>query len=227
MLIIILRTIIVFAVLLFSMRLMGKRQLGELELSELVVAVLISDIAAHPLQDIGIPIMNGLIPAIVLLCCELIISGLAMKNPKIRLLLYGKPSILISEGCIDQQEMRRNRFTIDELYEELRKHAVMDISKVKYAILETAGTLSVIQFPAECPVTPSQLGIQVEDSQTPVIIINDGRIMTENLQSSGKSEKWLKSELRNRGARDPRDVYLMSLDASGKIYYAPLTGKGK
>lgn len=221
MAIIIIRTILVFAVLLFSLRMMGKRQLSELELSELVVAILISDLAAQPLQDIGIPIINGLIPVVVLLCCELLISGLTMKYPKARQALYGKPSMLVVNGRIDQTEMRRNRFTLDELYEELRKQSIMDISIVKYAILETGGTLNVIEFPAEAPVTPSQLGIEVEDAGSPVILINDGRVMTKNLVGCGKDENWLSRELRRRGAGAASEVYLMSIDALGRIYYAP------
>lgn len=220
MIVIIVRTIIVFTVLVVAMRFMGKRQLGELELSELVVAVLISNFAAHPLQDIAIPIMNGLIPAVVLLCCELIMSGIAMRSKKARVLMYGKPSILIAEGAIDQNEMRSNRFTLDELHEELRKQGIMDISKVKYAILETDGTLNVVPFPAETPVTPSQLGMDVDDPGKPVIVINDGRVMSDNLLKNGKNEGWLKKELKQRNIKNAKDVYLMSIDDMGQIYFA-------
>lgn len=220
MIVIIVRTIIVFAVLVVTMRLMGKRQLGELELSELVVAVLISNFAAHPLQDIAIPIMNGLLPALVLLCCELILSGIALRYPKARAVMYGKPSILIAEGMIDQNEMHSNRFTLDELHEELRKQGVMDISKVKYAILETDGTLNVVQFPAETPVTPAQLGLDVDDPGKPAIVINDGRVMTDNLIGCGKNEAWLNKELKRRNMKSSKDVYLLSIDAMGQIYFS-------
>ena len=146
MAIILIRTVIVFLSITISLRLMGKRQLGELELSELVVAILISDLAANPLQDIGIPLMNGLIPVFVLLCCELLISGWVMKSIRFRSLLCGRPSVLVENGVISQQEMRRNRFTIDELTEELRGQGIVDISKIKYAVLETDGVLNTVLY---------------------------------------------------------------------------------
>ena len=107
--IVIIRTLIVYFALLLFMRLMGKRQLSELELPELAVAVLIADLGAHPLQDIGIPLMNGLLPMVVLFCCEVLISGAAMKSPRLRSVLFGRPSFLIRNGKIDQREMRRSR----------------------------------------------------------------------------------------------------------------------
>ena len=186
MAIIFFRTIIVFLSIVVSMRIMGKRQLGELELSELVVAILISDMAVHPLQDIGIPLLNGIIPVVTLLCCELIFSGLIMRSVKMRVLLCGKPSMLVSNGEINQIEMRKNRFTLDELTEELRNQSVTDISKVKYAILETDGTLNTILFPGEQPVTVSQMGISVDDPGFPSIIINNGVIIEENLKMMGR-----------------------------------------
>ena len=118
--IVIIRTLIVYFALLIFMRLMGKRQLSELELPEFAVAVLIADLGAHPLQDIGIPLLNGLLPIVVLFCCEVLISGAAMSSPKLRSALFGRPSFLIREGKIDQREMQRNRFTPDELAEQLR-----------------------------------------------------------------------------------------------------------
>ncbi len=221
MAIVILRTMIIFLTLLILMRLLGKRQLGELELSELVVSVLIADLAAHPLQDIGIPLLNGLIPIIVLFCCELIISGLIVKNISFRNLLCGKPSMLIENGKINQKEMRRCRFTLDELTEELRGQGYMDIAKIKYAILETNGTLSAMLFPAEKPATVRQLGISAEDPGFYTIVINDGRVLSNNLQRIGRDEKWLDKELQRRGLRSPREVYLLIVNDLYEIYCAP------
>ena len=111
----IIRTIIIFVSLVISMRIMGKRQLGELEPAELVVAVLISDLASHPLQDPGIPLLYGLIPVATLLCCEILISAGILKSVRFRSLICGRPSVLIKNGVIDQLEMKKNRFTFDEL----------------------------------------------------------------------------------------------------------------
>ncbi len=219
------RTLIVFFALLFSMRLMGKRQLGELELSELVVAVLISNVAAHPLQDIGIPIMNGILPVIILLCCELIISGFIVKSVRFRAFICGKPSILISSGVIDQDEMKQNRFTLDELYEELRNQGVLDVSLVKYAVLETDGKLNLVMFPAERPVTASQMQIKVNDTGYPMIIVNNGRLIGENLKKCGKDRKWLDKKLERRKVKRVNDVYLMTLNAADQIYFLEAEGK--
>jgi len=215
----IIRTVILYIAIVVSVRVMGKRQLGELEPAELVVAVLISDLASHPLQDLGTPLLHGLIPVITLLCCEVLISAGIMKSAKFRVLICGKPSIIIDKGRIVQSEMRKNRFTIDELAEELRKKGIMDISTVQYAIMETDGSLSTMLFPSESPVTPKQMGLEVRDTAYPVIVINDGRIMSENLKSIGFNEQWLKAEVSKRKIKRVEDVYLMSVDSERKIYF--------
>lgn len=216
----IIRTIIIFASLVISMRIMGKRQLGELEPAELVVAVLISDLAAHPLQDPGIPLLYGLIPVVTLLCCEILISAGILKSVKFRSLICGRPSVLIKNGEIDQLEMKKNRFTVDELMEELRKKDILDISAVKYAILETDGTVSALLFPSERTVTARQLEISTKDTGYPVIVVNNGRILAENLKSAGKNKQWLKKELSKRGINDHNNVYLMTVDGDNNIYFA-------
>ena len=220
MAIVLIRTLIVYLALLLTMRLLGKRQLGEMELSEFVLAALIADLAAHPLQDIGIPMINGLIPIVTLFCCEVLISGLSMKHIKLRSILFGKPSILIMHGRIDQRELRNNRFTLDELMQELRSRGALDISKVEYAVLETDGRLNVILYPAEQPVTASQLQLQVPDSGYPVSVVSDGRILSENLKRCGKDEAWLTQELQSRRIRSAREVFLMTVNAAGEIYLA-------
>ena len=221
MAVIFLRTLIVFIVVLTFMRLLGKRQLGQLELSELVTAVLISDMAAHPLQDIGIPMLNGLIPALTLFCCEILISGAAMKSVRCRAFLFGKPSILVENGRINQREMRRARVTLDELYEELRKKDITDLATIKYAILETGGSLNTILYPSETPPSAGMLGLQPEENGLPMLLINDGRLLSRNLHLRGKDEKWLTNELHKRGIESPRQVYLMTLDEKDHIYFSP------
>ena len=216
----ILRTIIIYMALLVSMRLMGKRQLGEMELSEFVVASLIADLASHPLQDVGIPMINGLVPIVTLFCCELLIAGLTLKSVRLRALLFGKPSMLIVRGQISQQEMRANRFTADELMQELRNQGIFDISQVEYAILETDGQLNVIPFPAEQPPTASQMGIQVKDGGFPAIVVNDGRVLDAVLQSTGHDRDWLNRELHRLGFDDAKGVYLMTVNRGGQVYVA-------
>lgn len=216
----ILRTIIIYTALLVSMRLMGKRQLGEMELSEFVVASLIADLASHPLQDVGIPMINGLVPILTLFCCELLIAGLSLKSVRLRALLFGKPSMLIIRGQICQKEMRANRFTTDELMQELRNQGIFDISHVEYAILETDGQLNVIPFPAEQPPTASQLGVTVNDGGFPAIVVNDGRVLDQVLESTGHDRTWLNEELLRGGFDSPERVYLMTVNRGGQTYIA-------
>ena len=216
MAIILIRTLIIFLALIVAMRLMGKRQLGELELSELVVAVLIADIASIPLQNPSLPL--SYIPLLVLFCCELIFSGLTYKSIHLRKLLYGRPNFIIERGRIAQQAMHRNRFTLDELIEELRSQGVTDLTSVKYAVLETDGQLSVLLYPDEQPATPKQLGKPVKDDTfLPHIFINDGRVMGENLSLAGLDAAWLDKTVRAQGYHAPSEIFLLSLDGAGKI----------
>ena len=136
MIIAFLRTIILYLLIIAGIRLMGKRQVGELEPSELVLDLIIADLAAVPMQDFGIPLLSGIIPILTLLSVTMVLSVLTMKSVKFRAIVCGRPSIIVENGRLNQQEMRRNRFTVDELNEELRVQGITDLSTVKYAILE-------------------------------------------------------------------------------------------
>ena len=221
MAIVFVRTLIIYFALVLIMRLLGKRQLGEMELSEFVVAALIADLASHPLQDIGIPMINGLVPIVTLFCCEVLISGMTMKNIRLRALFFGKPSMLVEKGKILQNEMRKNRFTTDELMEELRNQGYLDIGSVEYAVLETDGRLSVIPYPSEAPVKPSQLKLEAEDTGYPVVVISDGHVIRSNLRLVGRDMNWLKKRLDALGVKDAEQVFLMTVNSAGQVYYAP------
>lgn len=214
------KTAIVFLTLLFLMRLLGKRQLGELELSELVVSILAADLAATPLQNPELPLSNGLVPVAALFFCELVLSLLTLKSVPLRRLLCGKPCFLIVEGNICQRAMRKCRFTVDELTEELRSKDVIDPATVQYAVLETDGTLNVILYPAQRPVTAAQLHIKPEDPGYVTVIIEDGILLRQNLQVMGKDEDWLRAELARRDCSSIRQVYALLLFRSGDIYFA-------
>ena len=219
MAIIFIRTVILYFTILVSMRIMGKRQLGELELSEFIVAALIADLAATPLQEIGTPLLNGLIPILTLLCLEIILAGLSMRSIKLRRLIFGKPEIIIENGKIDGEKMRLNRFTIDELMEELRQQGITDPGAIEYAVLETNGKLSVIPRRDESPVTPSLLGMKLSDPGYSHILINDGRVLDNNLRLLGRDRRWLGNELKRHGVGSPGEVYLLTLNETGRVYF--------
>ncbi len=203
------------------MRIMGKRQLGEMELSEFIVAALVADLAATPLQDIGIPLLNGLIPIITLFCLEIIIAWLSLKSIRFRAFTFGRPEILIRNGKIDVMRMRKNRFTADELMQELRAQGIESFDVIAYAILETNGKLSVILKADEQPVTPKQMNLIASDSGYPHIIISEGRILDKNLRLLGRDKSWLEKELHRQGIKDAIDVYLLTLSDTGEVFCQP------
>lgn len=225
MAIIIIRTVIIYSALLAAMRLLGKRQLGEMELSEFVVAALIADLASHPLQDLGIPMINGLVPILTLFCCEVGISRLTLKSARAREILYGKPGMLIEKGRINQTEMRKNDFTTDELMQELRNQGCLDISRVEYAVLETDGRVNVLLYPREQPVTAGQMNARTRDSGYPVTVISDGRVYEDNLKLLKLDRKWLEKELKKRTTRGTSGVFLMTVNEAKEIYFAEKEGE--
>lgn len=212
------RTIILYFVLMAGLRLMGKRQIGELEPSELVLTLIISDLAAVPMQDFGIPLVYGVLPIVTLLCLSMILSFCNLKSVRFRSLLCGQPAMIIREGRLVQRAMAKNRFTVDELYEQLRGQGVTDLASVKYAILETSGKVSVLPYTKDSPVTPKVMGAEVSDDVTlPVLLINDGHVMSENLRQSGYNEAWLTKQLQERHLTSPREVFLLTVDETGSV----------
>ena len=216
----IIRTLVVFFALMVLMRILGKRQRGEMELSELVVSVLMANLAAGPLEDTASPLFNSLIPIVILFACELIMSDLTMRSVRLRSAIAGRPCMLIRNGKILQDQMRACRFTVDELNEELRAHDIADISKVKYAILETDGTFNARLYASELPPTAADLGVAAQDLGYPYVIVEDGIVKGENLRLCGRDENWLSKELKRQGASGPEDVYLLIAYDSGEVYFA-------
>lgn len=212
------RTLLLYFIIIAGIRALGKRQIGELEPIELVLMLLISDLAAVPMQDFGIPLLNGVIPIVTLLSLSMLLSFLSMRSIRFRRLICGNPTALIKDGVIQQDAMRRNRFTLDELLEELRAQSVTDLTTVKYAVLETNGQLSVLLYPDEAPATPKQLARSVKDDVfIPVVLVNDGRVMKSGLREKGLDEAWLGRTLRAHGFGGAHEVLLLTIDGAGKI----------
>lgn len=215
------RTIILYLLIIAGIRLMGKRQVGELEPSELVLALIIADLAAVPMQDFGTPLLAGVIPILTLLCVTMVLSVLTMKSIRFRALICGRPSIIVADGKLRQKEMRRNRFTLDELMEELRMQGVSDLTTVKYAILETNGRLSVLPRAEQRPVTAIQMDLHPPEAGLPVILINDGRLIDHNLKGRGLDETWLHKQLAAHHVSRPEQVFLLTVDETNNVYLIP------
>ena len=207
------RTLILYFLIMLGLRLMGKRQIGELEPSELVLTMMISDLATVPMQDFGIPLLAGVIPILTLLALSLLLSQLSLISLRFRKLTCGTPTVLIRNGELQQSAMRKNRFTLDELLEQLRSQGYTSVSDVKYAVLENSGQLSVL--PWQQPPTAEQLGLKPEAVTLPVVIINDGRVLDQNLAACGKDRKWLQKTLKQQRLSSPREVFLLTVDELG------------
>ena len=212
------RTIILYAILIAVIRLMGKRQIGQMEPSEFVVTMLVANLAAIPMQDGAIPLLSGLIPILTVLGMELILSYLAMRSIRLRKLLCGKPVILIENGRVVQQNLRRTQVTLDELSGHLREKDVLDIQTVQFAILETNGSLSVFPYPKEKPASARDAGVQTGKQYLPVTIVEDGYLSKENLTRAGKDESWLQKVLGQHSA-DIMSTYLLTVDPSDKVLW--------
>lgn len=215
------RTLILYAFIVAGIRLMGKRQVGELEPSELVFALIVSDLAAVPMQEFGVPLLSGIIPILTLFCITMILSILTMRSIRFRALLCGRPSVIVADGKLRQKEMYRNRFTLDELMEELRMQGVTDLTTVKYAILETNGKISVLLRASEYPVTCRDMNISPQETGLPVILINDGRLIEHNLTGSGHNHVWLEKQLKSHHISRPEQVFFMTVDEENNVYLVP------
>ena len=224
MFVVLIRTVVLYLFIVFGIRLLGKRQVGELEPAELTLALIIADLAAVPMQDNGIPLLAGLIPIVVLLCVATILSVLSARSIRFRALLCGRPSIVVQNGMVLEQELRKNRLTVDELMEEMRIKGYSDFREVKFAVLETGGQLSVLPYTAQKPVTAEQMDISTEEPGLPVILVSDGQVLGNNLQLRGYEENWLLKQLNQHGLKSPRQAFLLTVDETGRTYCVPKGG---
>ena len=207
----VIRTILLYLLLMIAMRLMGKRQLGELQPSELVVTLLLSDLAAVPMQENGLPLLNGILPILVLVSLELLLSGAMLKWPPVAKLVAGSPVTIIRDGTLDYQALKRLRMTVEDLDESLRQQDVFDIRQVQYAIAETNGHVSVYRY---C------------EAEMPVVVISDGTLCDWGMQLCGMTEETLNHYLKKRQHR-LQDVFLLTATRQGPLHlltYADVKG---
>lgn len=208
----IIRTIVLYFLVTIGIRLMGKRQIGDMQPNELVITLLISEIAAIPLQDTSQPILSGVTAIFILVILEIVVSVIAMKSMYARKLLNGKSVIVIKNGVIDQNAMKSVRMTVIDLIELLRGQNVFDLSTVSFAVLEVNGDLSVLLKSNEQPATAGDLNVEKEPSVLPLPVISDGVVMKESLYALGISMQELKKQI---GKNKINDIFLMTLDRNG------------
>ena len=217
MLITFFRSIVLYIIVLIVMRLMGKREIGQLQPFELAISIMIADLATIPMADIGIPITNGIVPILVLLLMHLIISVINMKSIKAREIICGRPTVLIYRGRIDEKELKKERFTINELEERLRNNGVVNLGDVEYAILETSGQVTVILKPEKRNTIPEDFQIKPEYEGIAYDLVVDGKVMDENLKIIGKNYNWLKKEVEKFNMK-PEEALVVTIDGRGQIF---------
>lgn len=218
MLIIVTRTLILYALVVVALRLMGKREIGQLQPFDLVAILMISELAAIPSENVGIPLMAGIIPILVLLLVSILLAALEMKSERARAILNGTPSILIERGRIIEAELVRNRYNLNDLLEELRIKNVPNIADVEFAVLETNGQVSVLPKSLKRPTTPEDFNISPSYEGLPTALIMDGKINRENLQKVNKDLQWLMAELKKQNLNRIEEALLVSLDTSGNVF---------
>ena len=215
-----LRTAVLYLILIAVIRLMGKRQIGQMEPSEFVVTMLVANLAAIPMQDGGIPLLSGLVPILTVLGVELVLSTLSLRSIFLRKMLCGKPVILIENGRILQDHLRKTSITLDELTGHLRLKDILDPKTVQFAILETNGDLSVFPYPKHCPASAADAGIMAKAQHLPITLVGDGYLYRENLSLLKKDEAWVQQILQARGATIATTLLLM-VDSADHISFFP------
>ncbi|MGN1410830.1 MAG: DUF421 domain-containing protein [Eubacteriales bacterium] len=216
MLILYIRTIIIYFALLLTLRFMGKRQIGELRVSELIITLLLSEIAVQPITDRNKPILYALIPILLLLAVEVIVSFLLLKSNLFKKLFYGSPTILVKRGKLLQKELKRNRIEADELISELRQKGFAKLDDIYYVVLEENGKLSVFPKAKNAPATPEDLGLNPSEIGVDHLIIIDGYILRDRLSEIGWDERRLDDEIKRSGLR-LEEIFIMTADDSGKV----------
>ena len=215
MIAIIIRTLILYIILTLGIRLMGKRQIGDMQPNELVVTLVISEIAAIPLQDTDQPILNGICSIFGLVVLEILLSVLAMKNMAVRRLISGQSVIIIRDGVIDQTAMKKVRMTILDLIELLRGQDVFEIEDVAFAVLEVNGDLNVLLKSQKQTLTPKDMNLTPNSATLPLPVISDGKIISDTLNNFEISKEEL-NKLLERERVKLKDVFLMTIDKDRK-----------
>ena len=210
------RTIIIYFTLLIALRLMGKRQIGELRVSELIVTLILSEIAVQPITDRDKPLLYAIVPILVLLSVEVIVSYLLLKSNFIKKLFYGSPTILIKRGKLMEEELTKNRIEADELASELRQKGFGKLDEIYYAILEENGKLSVFPRSRDTPITLSILSKNGAEHGIDHLLVIDGTILTDRLSELGWDETRLEREIR-RCKVPLSEIFILAADDSGQV----------
>ncbi|PTM58329.1 DUF421 domain-containing protein [Desmospora activa] len=214
-----LRSVFIYFFVLLVMRLMGKREIGKLSVFDLVVSIMIADFAVISIDNTKIPLMHGVIPIVTMLGAQVLLAWVTLKSPRIRDVVDGKPSMLIKNGKIQEQEMRKQRYNVEDLMVQLRDKRIHNLADVEFAILEPSGKLSVFPKEERMPVTKGDLFDKVDRlTRLPVPVVVDGQVQKDALKKLGQDQDWLKKRLHQYGHKDISEIFFASVDHHGSFY---------
>ena len=208
MVLVMIRTAVIFVVLLIIMRLMGKRQIGEMQPFELVITLLIAELACIPMADASIPLLYGIISVVTIYVLHEIMTLLDLKIKPLKALISGKPSVVINKNGIDDYQLKRNNLDVSDLIESLRTSGYFSLDCVDYALYEANGTFSAL---------PKQDYEQTQNS-LPLVIIDNGKYDAKNLEITGLNKEFFDGILKKEGVKSVKRVLVLTADGQGKIY---------
>lgn len=208
MVLVIIRTAIIFAALLIVMRLMGKRQIGEMQPFELVITLLIAELACIPMADTSIPLLYGVVSVLAIFVLHELVTLLDLKVKPLKSLLSGKPSVVVNKNGIDDYQLKRNNLDVSDLIESLRAAGYFSLDCIDYALYESNGTFSAL--PKE--------GYEQMQTSLPLVIIDNGKFNGKNIAITGLEKQFFVDILRERGVKREKDVLVLTADGEGKMY---------
>lgn len=215
------RSFFIYLFVLLIMRLMGKREIGKLSVFDLVVSIMIADFAVISIENTEMPFINGLLPIVVMMIAQILFSWLSLKSPTVRNVIDGRPTFIIKNGKINEHEMKKHRYNMDDLLLQLREHKIANVDDVEFAILETTGKLSIFPKEEKAPVLKGDLGDLMSTRRIPrlpVSLVIDSQIQQDSLKQLGLDEAWLRDQLQRYGYKDLNEVFFVSIDHKGKLY---------
>lgn len=212
------RSFFIYLFVLLIMRLMGKREIGKLSVFDLVVSIMIADFAVISIENTEMPFINGLLPIVVMMIAQILFSWLSLKSSTVRNVIDGRPTFIIKNGKINEHEMKKHRYNMDDLLLQLREHKVADVADVEFAILETTGKLTVFPKEGKKPLLKEDLLPTRRISRLPVSLVIDSKIQQDSLKRLGLDEEWLRDQLQRYGHKDLNKVFFVSIDDKGKLY---------
>ena len=212
------RALFIYLFVLLIMRLMGKREIGKLSVFDLVVSIMIADFAVISIENTNMPFVYGLLPIVVMMAAQILFSWLSLKSSTIRNIIDGKPTYIIKNGKINEREMKKHRYNMDDLLLQLREHKIANVDDVEFAILETTGKLTVFPKEGKSPLKKEDLLPSRRVSRLPIPLVIDSQIQRDSLKMIGQDEAWLRDQLQRYGYKDLDQVFFVSVDHTGKLY---------